>query len=236
MQLRNICIQYRASVSWIVVIKILGSYISLQKAASCLGKYWYFEDQSDACLNDQSFQSQHCFFLPFRIILFPCAFICIIWYVAMVQSKLCYDSSAIFSSMLERGKATISKLPKSVVRAVFGLHNPISTQPLQNELLVSEIADTMFRKSLVFVYRCLDAHASSLSTHYYTAIVCVAGGNHRLTRGQEARLLSIPFPPGPAGRASIHFSGAIMWNLLRPAIRMSPSVCIFKALIKSIGT
>ena len=57
----------------------------------------------------------------------------------------------------------------------------------------------MFRNALVFVYRCLDAHASSLSTHYYTAIVCVTGENHRLTRGQEARLLSIPFLPGPAG-------------------------------------
>ena len=70
------------------------------------------------------------------------------WYVAMVQSKLCYCSIAIFPSLLERGKATISKLSKAGVRAVFGLHNPVSTQPLLNELHVSEITDIMFRKSL----------------------------------------------------------------------------------------
>ena len=120
------------------------------------------------------------------------------WYVAMVQSKLCYGSSAIFPSLLpvlERGKATISKLSKAGVRAVFGLHNPVSTQPLLNELHVSEITDIMFRKVLVFVYRCLNAHASLLFTHYYTPIASLTDGNHRFTRGQEARLLSVPFLP-----------------------------------------
>ena len=158
------------------------------------------------------------------------------WYVAMVQSKLCYGSNAMFPSLLERSKATTSKLSKASVRAVFGLHNPISTQPLLNELHVSEIMDIMLRKVLVFVYRCLNAHASFLFTHYYTPIASLTDGNHRLTRGQEARLLSVPFFPDPAGRASIQFSGAIGWNLLCPATRMSPSVNIFKALIKSIRT
>ena len=157
-----------------------------------------------------------------------------LWYVAMVQSKLCYGSNAIFPSLLERGKATISKLSKAGVRAVFGLHNPVSTQPLLNELHVSEITDIMFRKALVFVFRCLDVHASSLSTHYYTPIASLTDGNHRLTRGQEARLLSVPFLPGPAGRTSIQFSGVIGWNLLCHATRMSPFVDIFKARIKSI--
>ena len=158
------------------------------------------------------------------------------WYVAMVQSELCYSSNAIFPSLLERGKATISKLSKAGVCAVFGLHNPVSTQLLLNELHVSEITDIMFRKVLVFVYRCLNAHASLLFTHYYTPIASLTGGNHRLTRGQEARLLSVPFLPGPAGRASIQFSGAIGWDLLCPATRMSPSFDIFKACIKSIRT
>ena len=137
------------------------------------------------------------------------------WYVAMVQSKLCYGSNAIFPSLLEGGKATISKLSIAGVRAVLGLCNPVSTQPLLNELHVSE--------SLLF-------------THYYTPIPSLTDGNHRLTRGQEARLLSVPFLSGPAGRASIQFSGAIGWNLLCPATRMSPSVDIFKARIKSIRT
>ena len=131
------------------------------------------------------------------------------WYVAMVQSKLCYGSNAIFPSLLERGKATISKLSKAGVRAAFGLHNPVSTQPLLNELQGSEITDIMFRKVLVFVYRCLNAHASLLFTHYYTPIASLTGGSHRLTRGQEARLLSVPFLPGPEGGASIQVSGAI---------------------------
>ena len=159
-----------------------------------------------------------------------------IWYVAMVQSKLCYGSNVIFPSLLERGKATISKPSKAGVRAVFGLHNPVSTQPLLNELHVSEITDITFKKVLVFVYRCLNAHASLLFTHHYTPIASLTYGKHRLTRGQEARLLSVPFLPGPAGRASIQFSGAIGWNLLCPATRMSPSVDIFKARIKSIRT
>ena len=122
-------------------------------------------------------------------------------------SPSCAMTPVRYSHPCRREKFATSKLSKSVVRAVFGLPNPISTQPLQNELHVSEIADIMFRKALVFVYRCLDAHASSLFTHYYC--YCVTGGNHRRARGQEARLLSTPFRPGPADRASIHFSGAV---------------------------
>ena len=158
------------------------------------------------------------------------------WYFGMVQSKLCYGSNAIFPFLMDRGKATISKLSKAGVRAVFGLHNQVSTQPLRIELHVSEITDILFRKVLVVVYRCLNAHASLLYTHYYTPIASLTGGNHWLTRGQEARLLSVPFLPGPAGRASIQFSDAIGGNLLFPATRMSPSVDIFKARIKSIRT
>ena len=152
----------------------------------------------------------------------------------MVQSKLCYGSNAIFPSLLEKGEAAISKLSKAGVRVVFGLHNPVSTQPLLNVLNVCEITDIMFSKAHVFEYRCLNAHASLQFTHYYTPIASLTDGNHQLTRGQEARLLSVPFLPGPAGRVSIQFSGAVACNLLCPATRMSPSVDIFKARIKSI--
>ena len=138
------------------------------------------------------------------------------WHFAMVQSKLCYGSNAIFPSLLERAKATIRKLSKAGGRAVFGLHNPVSTQPLLNELHVSEITDIMFRKVLVFVYRCLNVHASFLFTHYYTPIASLTDGNRRLTRGQEARLLSGPFLPGLAGRASIQFSSVIGLELALP--------------------
>ena len=127
------------------------------------------------------------------------------WYVAMVQSKLCYGSNAIFPSLLERGKATISKLSKAGVRAVFGLHNPASTQPLLNELHVSENTDIMFRKVLIFVYRWLNAQASLLFAHYYTPIASLTDGNHRLTRGQEARLLSVS--------GGICFAFTFCWHL-----------------------
>ena len=65
--------------------------------------------------------------------------------------QLVRQRNALHKRLLERGKATISKLSKAGVRAVFGLHNPVSTQPLLNELHVSEITDIMFRKVLVFV-------------------------------------------------------------------------------------
>ena len=130
-------------------------------------------------------------------------------YVAMVQSKLCYDSSAIFPSLLERER----KLqPASSLNPLCVLSLSCTTRLVPSHY----------------------AHASSLFTHYYTAIVCVTGDNHRLTRGQEARLLSIPFLPGPVVRASIQFSGAIGWYLLCPAIWTSPSVGIFKARVKRI--
>ena len=107
------------------------------------------------------------------------------------------------------------------------------------KLHVSEIADIVFRKALVFVYRCLDAHASSLFTHYYTAIVCATGGNHRLTRGQEARLLSLPFLPDPAGRASTQFSSAIgnicIFVPLVAHSRLIPPFCCMLASSSALG-
>ena len=130
------------------------------------------------------------------------------WYLAMIQPKLSYGSNSFFPSLNADGMSCIERMSKSGLRAMFGLQNPVPMQPLREKLRVSCI------EVLIFVYRVITGLASSLFKSYVLLASQTADGTHRITRGQETRLLLVPFLPGPAGRASIRFQGSIVWNEL----------------------
>jgi len=158
-----------------------------------------------------------------------------LWYLAMVQSKLCYGSNAIYPSLSVQYKSIVNKLCKSGVRAVFGVTTPARTQPLLLQLHVSLVTDIMHRKVLVFVFRCISSSASTLFEQFYSCIAPHAQvGSHPVTRGQATQLLSVPFLPGPGGRQSIQFRGSVWWNSLPSETRTSRTLQIFQQHISKL--
>ena len=89
------------------------------------------------------------------------------WYLAMIQAKLCYGSNSFFPSLSADGMSRIERMSKSGLRAVFGLQNPVPTQPLREKLRVSCIEVLFRRKILVFVYRVINGLASPLFNPYF---------------------------------------------------------------------
>ena len=53
------------------------------------------------------------------------------------------------------------------------------------------------------------------------------------TRGADQNLLQVPFWPGPSGRGTIQFTGAILWNKTSPMMRCEPCHAHFCALTKA---
>ena len=153
------------------------------------------------------------------------------WYLAMIQSNLCYGSNAIYPSLGADGLKRIEKMAKSGIRAVFGLRNPVATQPLRCLLNVSTLETLFGRKILVFVYRTLSSLSSSLFLPYFTLVSQQADSSCRATRGQDSRILCVPFLPGPAGRSLISFKGSVVWNNLPAAARLAPSKASFQEMI-----
>ena len=102
----------------------------------------------------------------------------------------------------------------------------------QLSIWVSCIEVLFRRKILVFVYRVINGLASPLFNPYFSLASQTADGTHRITRGQETRLLLVPFLPGPAGRASIRFQGSIVWNELPPNARSAKSRELFTRFLQ----
>ena len=83
---------------------------------------------------------------------------------------------------------------------------------------------------LCFVFRCLHDLASPLFCTYFqlTANTGQASrDDRRITRGQEQRLLQVPFLPGSSGRQSLTFVGSTLWNALPSDIRLRSAAFAF---------
>ena len=75
----------------------------------------------------------------------------------------------------------------------------------------------------VFYNRC-----SHLFSQYFVPV------SSRATRGSSEQPLVVPFWPGPHGRASIQFYGAVTWNALPAALRGERDHSQFCAIIKCL--
>ena len=153
------------------------------------------------------------------------------WYVSLVQSALLYSSNAFFPSLSSGSLDRISKLSKAAVRAVCSVHVPTPSAPLLNQLRLRPTKQLMLIKSLVFVHRCLYPSISPNLTIMFSPIVSV----DNTTRGSVTKILIVPFLPGPSGRLSIRFRGAVAWNSLPPVIRTLPNRSFFKQCLQDLN-
>ena len=139
------------------------------------------------------------------------------WLTALVRSHLTYASNAFFPSLMKSEQEKITKLFKYSVRSVFRVHPPTSTQPLLDILCIPDIISTYQKKLAIFIFRCLHGQCSSLFHSFFTPLHDIR--SRQITRGAHFNLLKIPFLPSPAGRSTIMFTGAVLWNELPAHIR-----------------
>jgi len=151
------------------------------------------------------------------------------WYVSLVQSALLHSSNAFFLSLLAGSLDRISKLSKAAVRAVCSEHVLTPSVPLLHQLSLCLIKQLMLIESLVFVYRCLCPSISPNLTAMFSPIVSVDSAT------RVAKVLVVPFLPGPSGRLSIRFRGVVAWNSLPPVIRTLANKLFFKQCLQQLN-
>ena len=151
----------------------------------------------------------------------------ILFYRSMIQGRLSYASNAFYPSLQIGNMEPLTRLTKCAIRGFFGLPPWSRTSPIFEQLRLTTLEDMFNIKLLIFVRRCLFSRASSLFTSFF---VRVTGDR---TRGAAHHLVRVPFWPGPAGRATMQFIGAVLWNQLPPDLRSEPSHLQFCALLKA---
>ena len=142
------------------------------------------------------------------------------WFVALVRSYLTYASNAFYPGMLHSHLNKLIRLSKSGIRAVFRVPSRVPSGPLFRRLQLPQLETVYREKVATFVFRCMNSLTSPLFNDSFQLMSNVASGTDRVTRGQESRLLCIPFLPGPAGRSTMRFVGSVVWNELPPPIRL----------------
>ena len=100
---------------------------------------------------------------------------------------------------------------KAGIRAVFRQPQRTPTAPLLSRLNLLALPVYFNNKILIFVHRVVNNSASSLFNEYFKLIdtaIAHGPGTNRITRGQESKLLQIPFFRGPASRLSMQSVGS----------------------------
>ena len=152
----------------------------------------------------------------------------LMFYFSLIQSKLLYGSNAYFPSITVGVLDRLIRLSKSAIGGFYDLSRWTPTSPTFLASGVCPLASAMTNKIVQFVHRCLIGRCSNLFSQYFIPV------SSRATRGSSEQLLVVPFWPGPHGRASIQFYGAVTWNALPAALRGERDHSQFCAIIKCL--
>ena len=155
------------------------------------------------------------------------------WYVSMIQSSLCYASTAFFPSLPASNLSRLVRMSKAGVRAICAVHLPTATAPLLRRLELRPLTTILLEKVLLFVFRCVRGLCSRLFEDFFRTTGSTVHSISPRTRGHDSALLRIPFVPGPAGRSQLRFQGSVAWNNLPAEIRQLKTKSSFVAAIRS---
>ena len=147
-------------------------------------------------------------------------------YFSLIQSTLLYASNAFFPCLSVGTFDLLVKVTKNAVRAAFGLPSWTSSSPAFLALDLPPLLQVCRQKVVQFVFRVLHGRTSSLLQHHFSCTVTA--------RNQERNTIVVPFWPGPAGRSTIQFRGALLWNSLPPTVREITEYAQFTAMVKAI--
>ena len=136
------------------------------------------------------------------------------WLLSMICGQLSYASTAFFFSLSAAQLDRLVNIFKLAIRAVFRLPQTTPSAPLLSRLHISPSLQQYQLKLIVSIHRCLGSNGSRLFDNYFYYL-----SQDPVTRGQNSRLLAVPFLQGLAGRSSINFVGSAYWNSLPSSLR-----------------
>ena len=140
------------------------------------------------------------------------------WYIRIVLSSLVYASNPFFPSLSMSSRQPISTLSEEPIHAVCQVHIPASTSSLLHQLGLLSVEQSMMKKMLMFVFRCVHSEVSCLLVLMFSLTRDVTQSDVA-TRGASTSSLVVPFLPVPSGRLSIRFRASIAWYSLPPVLR-----------------
>ena len=148
----------------------------------------------------------------------------------MIFCRLLYASNCFIPALSLSLLSRLTKLSKSAMRAIFRLPRRSHTGPLFQRLGLPSLHHAYLQKVIVFVYRTLTSHSSILFKNYFQVLSRrdLPLDARVVTRGQQIRLLRIPFLPGPSGRHTLQFFGNHLWNLLPNHVRQQVNLSNLK--------
>jgi len=140
------------------------------------------------------------------------------WYIAMIRSHILYASNCFFPSLNAAMISRLIKLSKAGIRAIFRLRPPVSTVALRSRLKLPSVQSLFIQKLLVLCTARYTPRTAHFFSHYFSSLP--TRDRNRVTRGQNSRLLQIPFLPGPSGRTTMQFVASCYWNALPAQTRV----------------
>ena len=147
-------------------------------------------------------------------------------YFSLIQSTFLYASNAFFPCLSVGTFDLLVKVTKNAARAAFGLPSWTSSSPAFLALDLPPLLQVCRQNFVQFVFRVLHGRTSSLLQHHFSCTVTA--------HNQERNTIVVPFWPGPAGRSTIQFRGALLWNSLPPTVREITEYAQFTAMVKAI--
>ena len=124
---------------------------------------------------------------------------------------------------------------KAGIRAIFRQPQRTPTAPLLTRFNLLALPVYFNNKIFIFIHRVVNNSASIFNEYFKLIDTAIAHGpgTNRITRGQESKLLQIPFFRGPASRLSMQSVGSRLWNALPHTTRLINNSKEIKSIISS---
>ncbi len=150
-----------------------------------------------------------------------------LYFIAVIQPCLEYCSVITCTQIKRKDRDRLQRLYRRGIRAVYGSRYDADVRPLMERLQLRPLEERWLLKLLVFAHRCLSPSGTS-AAKCLSELFEYSVSRGRVTRGQTAGNVHIPWRNSARGRNAMDHRVAILWNSLPAELRSCASLYEFK--------